>query len=136
MKARLLLVAAVTLGAASLGLAAPAFADTPAKTANATSNCFRSADWRGWRSPDSKTIYFRVNFHDIWKIDLLGGSNLLTDPTNHLVNVVRGSDFICQPIDLNDLQVSDGHITEPLFVKAITKLTPEQAAAIPKKDLP
>ena len=135
MKARILLAAA-TLGVASLGLAIPAFADTPAKTADSTANCFRSADWRGWRSPDSKTIYFRVNLHDIWKIDLSGGSNLLTDPTNHLVNVLRGSNFICRPIDLNDLKVSDGRITEPLFVKAITKLTPEQAAAIPKKDLP
>ncbi len=40
-----------------------------------------------------------------------------------------------RPIDL-DLKVANDHIVEPLFIKAITKLTPEQVAAIPKKFLP
>ena len=38
-------------------------------------------------------------------------------------------------IDL-DLKVANDHVVEPLFIKAITKLTPEQVAAIPKKYLP
>jgi len=127
MKARILLAAAATLA-----LAAPAFAAAPPSKAN----CFESRQWNGWRSPDSKTIYLRVNVHDIWRVDLSGGSNMLTDPTNHLINDLQDSGWICRPIDLNDLKVSDGHVIEPLFVKAITKLTPEQVAAIPKKDLP
>jgi hypothetical protein len=55
----------------------------------------------------------------------------------HLINKVRGSDWICSPLDL-DLQVADSHggFREPLIVKSITRLTPEQVAAIPKRDLP
>jgi hypothetical protein len=132
MNARILLAAA----AAALGLAAPAFADTPAKTPNSTANCFRSEQWQGWRSPNANTIYVRVFQRDVWRIDLSGGSSMLTDPTNHLITNFQGSSWICRPIDLSNMKVSDGHITIPLFVKSITKLTPEQVAAIPQKDRP
>lgn len=137
MKARTLLAAAAALsvtavGVTTLGVAAPAFAAAP----DATANCFQSQQWQDWRAPDSKTIYVRVHNKDIWRIDLSGGSNLLTDPANHLIDNLQDSQWICRPTDLSNLKVSDGRVVEPLFVKAITKLTPEQAAAIPQKDRP
>ena len=94
-----------------------------------------SRDWSGWRSPNDKTIYLRVNVRDIYQVDLSGGSSLLMWPDSHLINDVHGPDSVCAPIDL-DLKVANDHFVEPLFVKAITKLTPEQVAAIPKKFLP
>jgi hypothetical protein len=127
MKARIL------LAAATLGLAAPAFA---ASHPDPNANCFLGRQWQDWHAPDAKTIYVRVNIKDVWRIDLSGGSNLITDPTNHLVTNLQDSDWICSPADLSNMKVSDGHITEPLFVKAITKLTADEAAAIPKKDRP
>ena len=130
MKARYLIAAA----AAVLGLAGAAHAaDAPAKTPAPA--CFFSSNWDGWRSPDEKTIYFRVNVRDIYKVDLSFGSSLLMWPDSHLISRIRGTNEICQPIDL-DLAVAQDGIRDPLFVKAITKLTPEQIAAIPKKDLP
>ena len=72
---------------------------------------------------------------EIYQIDLSGSSSLLTEPDSHLINEVRGSDSVCSPIDL-DLKVANDGFVEPLFVKSIAKLTPEQVAAIPKKDLP
>jgi hypothetical protein len=70
-------------------------------------------------------------------VDLVGGSNLLTGPTPHLINKVRGPDTVCSAIDL-DLQVSagTGGPIEPLIAKSLVKLTPQQVAALPKKDLP
>jgi hypothetical protein len=136
MKARILLAAAAMLGVASLGLAAPAFAATPDKTPDSTANCFRSDQWQDWRSPDANTIYVRVHQRDVWRIDLSGGSSMLTDQTNHLITNLQNSSWICHPIDLNNMKVSDGHVTLPLFVKSLTKLTPEQVAAIPEKDRP
>lgn len=130
MKARFLIVAAATLS-----LAGAAHAAAPDKDANATRNCFLSQDWESWKGADANTIYLRVHSRDFFRIDLSSGSNMVTDDTNHLVNQVRGSSWICSPLDL-DLKISDGHITEPLIVKAITKLTPEQVAAIPKKAKP
>ena len=61
-----------------------------------------------------------------------GGSNQLLMGDVHLINIARGGDMVCNPIDL-DLFVSDNHgFKTPLFVKTITKLTPEQVAALPK----
>lgn len=131
MKARMLLAAIATLA-----VAVPAFAATSTRSPNTTSNCFQSQNWQDWRAPNDKTIYIRVNQHDVWRLDLSGGSNMITDPTNHLITNLQQSDWICHAIDLSNMKVSDGHITEPLFVKSITKLTPEQVAAIPEKDRP
>jgi hypothetical protein len=125
----LILAAAV----AALGLASAAHADAP--PAKPKQSCFFTRDWTGWRSPDEKTIYLRVNVKDIYKIDLSSGSSLLTWPDSHLINEVRGTDSVCSAIDL-DLRVSNDHVVEPLFVKSIAKLTPEEVAAIPKKYLP
>lgn len=134
MNVRNCMSAAAVLGLAALASGPVAFAaDKPAK---APAACFSSRNWDGWHSPDQKTIYFRVNVRDIFKVDLSYGSPLLTYSDSHLISREHGTDWICAPIDL-DLSVSDGSgIHDPLFVKAITKLTAEQVAAIPKKDLP
>lgn len=129
MKTPLLLAAAAAFGLAGAAHAATA---SPAKP---VTPCFFSRDWMGWRAPDDHTLYLRVNVKDIYRVDLVGGSSSLLWPDSHLISEVRGSDSICNPIDL-DLKVANDHIVEPLFVKALTKLTPEQIAAIPKKYLP
>jgi hypothetical protein len=74
---------------------------------------------------------------DIYRLDLSAGSQELTWPGNyHLVSVVRGSSSICTPLDLQ-LAVSDGHgFYQPLIVKTLTKLSPDQIDALPKKDRP
>jgi hypothetical protein len=128
-KTIMLLTAAV-----GLALAGAAHADAPA--AKPKSSCFFSRDWSNWHAPNKDTIYLRVNVRDIYKIDLsAGGSQLLTWPDSHLINEIRGVDSVCSPIDL-DLKVASDGIVIPLFVKAITRLTPDEVAAIPKKDLP
>ena len=101
-------------------------------------NCFFSSEWQGWKAPDDKTIYLRVNVRDIYRVDLSSGSPLLTDFDNHLVNVQHGSDYICSPLDLQLAVVENGipGMRDFVIAKTITKLTPDQIAAIPKKDLP
>jgi hypothetical protein len=117
--------------AAALSLAGVAHAATPDQP-NTTRNCFLTNDWQSWRGADANTIYLRVHVHDFYKLELSSGSQMVTDQANHLVSNVRVSPWICGPLDL-DLKISDGHIQEPLIVKSITKLTPEQVAAIPTK---
>jgi hypothetical protein len=100
-------------------------------------SCFLSSNWSGWHAPDDKTLYLRVNLHDIYRVDLSSASPMLTWPNAHLVNVVRGSIYVCSPLDLQLSVADEGGIARDfLFIKAITKLTPEQVGAIPKKDLP
>ena len=125
------LCAGLTL-AGSLCLAGPALA---AESSHDT--CFLSRDWEGWKSPSPNVIYVRVGVSRIYEFDLSSGSDQLQEPDMHLVSEIRGSDWICNPLDLQ-LQLRDDHgvFQEPLIVKTITRLTPDQIAAIPKKYLP
>lgn len=128
------------IGLALAGLAAPAaFAaqgDAPVKAAKPARQCFYLSDWRGWSAPNKDTLYLKVRGRDVYRVDLAYGSNQLTWPGTHLVSVVRGPDSVCGPNDL-DLRVGDGFgMPIPIRAKAITKMTPEQIAALPKKDRP
>ena len=49
---------------------------------------------------------------------------------------VRGSDAICSAIDLQLAVADSSGFREPLIAKSITKLTPEEIAAIPPKYRP
>jgi hypothetical protein len=107
-----------------------------AASSPSTNNCFFVTQWQGWKSPSPDVIYLGVNLHDVYRVDLSAGSSMLNWPNMHLVSIVRGSDSICTALDL-DLKISDDHgFTEPLIAKALTKLSPDQVAAIPKKFRP
>jgi hypothetical protein len=99
--------------------------------------CFLSRNWRGWSAPgDGDVLYLRVNLHDIYRVDLSPGAHVRRFPDYYLINRLRGSDWICSPLDL-DLTLSDSAgFEQPLFPRSLRKLTPEEVAAIPRKDLP
>ena len=122
----------VALAVATLSLGStPALADSAAHN-----SCFLSANWSGWKSPDPNTIYLRIDVGHIYRLDLTQPSYQLNDPSVHLVSKIRGSSWICSPIDLQ-LDVADSHgFREPIFVKSITELTPDQVRAIPPKFRP
>ena len=106
-----------------------------AASAQAAQKCFFITQWQGWSSPSPTVLYLRVN-RDIFRVDLSVGSDYLRSPNMHLVSKLSGSTSICTPLDLN-LELSDGQtFRQGLIAKAITKLTPEEAAAIPPKDRP
>jgi len=100
-------------------------------------DCFLSTAWDGWSAPgNGDVLYLRVHLHDIYKVELTPGTHARKDADRFLVNRVRGSSWICSPLDLQ-LTLSDHHgFREPLIARSLRKLTPEEVAAIPKKDLP
>ncbi|MHB8529384.1 MAG: DUF6491 family protein [Caulobacteraceae bacterium] len=98
--------------------------------------CFFVTQWQGWSAPSDDVLYLKINNRDIYRVDLSAGSSMLRAPGVHLISKVEGSDSICNAIDLQ-LEVSDGHgFREPLIARSLTKLTPEEAAAIPPKYRP
>lgn len=131
---RLALALAAAFAAGS-ALAAPA-APAPSKDAAKGRQCFFSRDWNGWKAPDDKTIIIRVGLHDYYKLGLTNRCPELKDPSARIISIVRGSSSICGPLDL-DLKVatSPGFAT-PCLVKSMTKMTPEEVKATPKKFLP
>ena len=123
-------------------LALTALAALPAAAASGEDSssrhpCFFINQWQGWKASNANTIYLRVNLSDIYRADLSAGSQQLTWPGSyHLVSKVVGSNSVCTPLDLQ-LAVSDSHgFYQPLIVKSLTKLTREEIAALPRKDLP
>jgi hypothetical protein len=99
--------------------------------------CFFVSQWQGWKAASPTVIYLRVNLRDVYRADLSVGSPQLMWPGSyHLVSRVRGSSSICGPLDLQ-LSLSDGRgFRQPLIVSSLTKLTPAEVAALPKKDRP
>jgi hypothetical protein len=99
-------------------------------------SCFSMRDWQNWKAdPVQKDVlYFRVRMHDVYRVQLTDPEPMLNYPSVHLVSKTRGPDMVCNPIDL-DLKVSEnggGIVSVPIIVKALTRLTPEEAAALPK----
>ena len=103
----------------------------------ASHDCFSSKDWGNWStSNEGDVLYLRVNNRQVYQIDLAKGSHVRKEADNFLISHMRGSDWVCSAQDL-DLMLSDHQgFKQPLFPKALRKLTPEEVAAIPKKDLP
>src|SRR3954468_7203351 len=102
---------------AAAGVASAANAEAVARPA---SKCFFSTAWQGWSSPSPDVLYLKVNMHDVYKVDLVGGgSSSLKYPGYFLVNQMRGSNTICSALDL-DLAVADSHgFYQPLIARSI-----------------
>jgi hypothetical protein len=119
--------ASAMLGAAS---AAPA-ADTGGR------NCFTVNDWHGWSSPSPDVLYLAVNFRDVYKAELAQPVDGLNQPDTVVISDEAGLQSICSAVDLHlILTHRGGGGRRGLIVRSLTKLTPEEIAAIPKRDRP
>jgi hypothetical protein len=109
----------------------------PAQSTAPLKRCFYARDWQGWHAPNEHMMYLRVDMHHIYRVDFASSCQELTWPDAHLITTFRGSDSVCTPLDL-DIKVSEGPrgIPEPCIASGISELTPDEVAAIPKKDLP
>ena len=119
-------------------LAAAALAATalPASAASANDNCFRLSQVSSTHADGDRRIYVRVGVNSFYRIDLAHRCASLPYQGNHLVlTPTPGSDLICHPLDL-DLKVSENGSQESCFIQSITRLTPAETAAIPKKSKP
>lgn len=123
--AALMSVAAITVASAQEQAQAPA------------PSCFFSSNWSGWSAPgDSNVLLIRVRPNDIYRIELAPGVRVHKSGDRFLVNNLRGGSWICSALDL-DLTLSDHQgFSQPLIARSLTRLTPEEIAAIPHADLP
>ena len=112
-------------------------APATAETGKPAGQCFSSTEMGNWRAGDASTLYIRVRLNKIYRIDLKNRCSFLTAPGARLISTFRGSNLVCSPLDW-DLKVSSGigGAVEPCMVKAMTPLSPEEIAALPKKAMP
>lgn len=131
-----MIIRAAALSAALL--AAPTFAAEAAPASKAEASrpasapCFRLSDLGGHRIAGPDTLYYSVRRKEVYKFTFSG--SCLAGVTNSdplILEPLGASSQICKPLDLN-LGVG-GPISRRCIIKSIERLTPEQAAALPKK---
>jgi hypothetical protein len=130
-----LLIATCAAAAGSV----PAQAQPEAPRAEQRPNqCFQTTEFRSWRAPDPSTIYVRVRVSDVYELKLTGSCPFITSGDAFLVTKFRGSSSVCDANDW-DLKVAQngpGSIPVPCIVRSMRRLSPQEAAAIPKKARP
>jgi hypothetical protein len=111
-------------------------ADQPSKSAS-LKECFRDSDIAGWVAPDPQTLILRVTTNRYYRVDLAHECSPLRMPDARLITHTHGSDMICTPLDF-DLRAAEGldQFSEPCFVKSISRLGPDEVAALPKRAKP
>jgi hypothetical protein len=139
---KLLTLAALIVAGALSGAAGPAGqaaisvpgVDT-ATTAPATDSCFRRGDVRNHTVGGPKTLYLDVAGRDVYRIEMSNSclaSAVSSDPL--ILNNQTGGQSVCKPMDL-DITVSAAGPSK-CIVSSISKLSPAEVAALPKKMRP
>lgn len=110
-------------------------ADKPAEP----SACFYVNQIRASRPQDDRTVLFRVNTSDIYRLDFAQSCPDLTLPRPRLIIVPFGGvGLICHAIDI-DVKVGEqgpGFTPMGCIAKSLRKLTSDEVAAIPKNKMP
>ena len=107
----------------ALGAAGPAAAKRD--------NCFHARNVSGFRAMDDKTVYLRVGVRDIYRLEVMGRCPEI-DWSQRLALVSRGSPWICSGLDA-DLVAPSPIGPQHCPVHTLRKLTPREAAALPRK---
>jgi len=131
---RLIVLASVAVLSAT---AAPALAADPAKPAGNT-QCFRVSQIQNHTKGDAKTLYLSVKPKKaVYRLGMSGSCLAGVNSSDPLVlETVGGSDLVCRPLDLDlKVRLGPGGLT-PCIIKDITRLTPDQVAALPPKVRP
>ena len=99
--------------------------------------CFFISQWQGWKAPASDVLYLGVNGRGVFRESALPrGPRCCRTPATTSFGGTAPAGGICQPVQIN-LALSDGKgLYVPLIAKTLTKLTPEEVAAIPKQFQP
>ena len=116
--------------------AALAAQGAPATAAGYSGNCFSLHQMQSTRPDGDQRIYARVGLHDIYRFDLAFRCPALLSQEGLVVEPAGGKDSICSPLDLEVRARELGGGSTSCNLKSITRLTPEEAAALPPKVRP
>ena len=86
----------------------------------------------GWKAADDHTVYLSIAAgRRIYRLDMAGSCPTLLDPDATLITDYH-TDTICTALDWNLRVRRRGGIPTPCIVAKMTRLTLDQAAALPK----
>ena len=111
--------------------------DKPADKPASKNECFWSRNVTSFAAPDDHTVYIKVNLHDVYRLDLMiACPDVDWDQRVALVSNHGAGGSICSPLDAEIVSHAQGLGRQRCPVKAISKLTPEEIAALPKRAKP
>ena len=135
MARKFLVALSVTALAGVAGLGGTAVSAADADAPKPARSCFFADQINGWREAGDKAVLVNVGANKVYRLDLFGPCDGLD--TNFTIGVETrgGGNSICDGLDATIIARSPiGPIRCP--VTKVTLLTPEQVAALPKKDRP
>ena len=108
----------------------------PAQAAPQTDSCFLTRDIRNHTVAGDRTLYLNVLGRDVYRVEMgnpcLGGA-MSSDPL--VIRSSNPSSPVCRPLDLDlGLRIPGG--PRHCIVKTITRLTADEARALPAKIRP
>lgn len=132
---RVLTITALLAGVA-LTAGASAAADQPTDAPKPRRACFFADQINGWRQGKDATVaYLSVGANKVYRLDMMGRCNDLDTALTIGAETRGGGSSICDGQDVTLITRSPiGPFRCP--VRAITLLTPEEAAALPRKERP
>ena len=122
----------------ALTVAPSAWADEPAKAAPKAPTprqCFYSSNMSSFKDAGDQAVYVRVGLKDLYRLDLFGTCHDLRWAQTIGVES-RGSSWICSGVTDAVLIVPSTLGPERCPVTGVTKLTPSEIEALPRKDRP
>ena len=122
-------------GPAGQAASAPPGVDAAALTSTGAGACFYRRDIRNHSVGDAHTLYLDVAGREVWRVEM--SNSCLASATSYdplIFNNQTGSQSVCKPMDL-DITVSAAGPSK-CIVSSISKLSPAEVAALPKKMRP
>ena len=126
--------AALAAGLLTLGSGVASAADKPDKPV-APNQCFWTRNITGFAAPDDHTVYIRVSYRDVYRLDLMVSCPDV-DWNQRIALVSRTGSNICNALDAEIVAHATGLGSQRCPVKTLTKLTPEEIAALPRHAKP
>jgi hypothetical protein len=109
--------------------------DAAALTSTGAGTCFYRRDIRNHTVGDAHTLYFDVAGREVWRVQMSNSclvSAVSSDPI--IIRNRAGGQSVCKPNDLDIAVVAGGE--SRCIVSGLSRLTPTEVAALPKKMRP
>jgi hypothetical protein len=120
---------------ASFGLAATLAAGAAPAQPAGQSQCFLVRNINSFNAPNDSTVYLRVGVKDFYRLELMHSCVGITFGNNLALESSPGRSWICSPLEATVINRKIG-MNQRCPVSAIHKLTPDEVAALPKRNRP
>ena len=97
--------------------------------------CFYASNITNFTAASDRVVYIRVGVNDVYRLDLMNACPELSFRLGIGLSQANGGSTICSPIDLT-IRYRQAGADRICPVRDMRKLSPDEVAALPKRDRP